>query len=148
MRPEEEKGWWGRNWGWFVPLTCLGCLVLPAACIGGCVWMGVSAVQKSLGVPFAEGLAAARGHPVVVEALGEPIEMDWKGFQGNMDGSGDGNRATVSFPVRGPRGRGRLSIEARERNGVWIYDRLEIRIDGRDEPIDLRDHVPRMRDAA
>lgn len=147
MRPGEEKGWWSRNWAWFLPLTCLGCLGIPAACVGGCVWLGVSTVKDSMHTPIAEAVEAAALEPAIVEALGEPIEMSWVGITGNMDTDWEGSRSDFSLPIQGPRGKAMLHIEASRTGEEWIYDRLEAELDGRDETIDLRGRIEELRRA-
>lgn len=143
MREQTEKGWWGRNWGWFVPTACLGCLILPVACVGGCIWLGVSSIKSF--DPFEEALAAANSHPRVEELLGNPVVMDWKGLSGQVNTELDNRRAEMNLPLKGPQGRGTLRLLAYQRNGVWEYERLELEVRDHDETIDLREHVARIR---
>jgi len=143
MRAQNEKGWWGRNWGWFVPSACLGCLILPVACVGGCLWLGVSQLD-SFG-PFEEVIAAANRHPKVEERLGAPIKMDWRGFSDGMNATVDERRAEMTLKVKGTRGRGILRVVAHRRNGIWEYNVAELQVHDPDESIDLRDQIVLLR---
>ena len=146
MQEQKEKGWWGRNWYWFVPSTCLGCLILPVACVGGCLYMGISQL-KSFG-PYEEAISIAAADPRVEEALGVPLELDLRGFDGPMSSDMRNDEAEFELPVKGPRGRGILRLEAERRDGEWHYSRLEIEVRDTGETIDLLEAALQIRDAA
>lgn len=131
----EERGWWARNWTWAIPTGCLGMLVIIAAGLVGLTAFGFSQLKESW--VFSESTERVRSDPRAVEALGEPIEVGWK-IRGDLHLEPHTGDADLSLPVEGPDGRGRLHVVAdRPEGGEWSYDLLELRVEGRDDPIDL-----------
>ena len=132
--PPEPKGWWARNWRWFVPVSVLGLLL---CCCGGplLVGGGVFAALKST-EPYKEALRIARDDPRVVEALGSPVEEGWL-LQGNVNRSGAGGNANLHIPVSGPDGEGTVHVVAVRESGEWRLTTLTFDEDGPSETIDL-----------
>ena len=140
MAGGEKKGCARNPWAWGIGGCCLGCVLLPVLFVtvlgGGAFW-----AFRSSGVNQ-EALELARAHPEAVEALGEPIEAGWL-VQGSINVSNDRGEADFSIPVSGPRGEGRLYIVAERRAGEWEYQELLLRVEGRNERIDLLAGEPR-----
>ena len=129
-----EKAWYENPWLWGGCGCCAGCLLIPillAAVLGG----GVFYAFKSSGIQQ-EALERVRAHPEAVAALGEPIESGWL-IQGSINLSGDEGTADFSLPVSGPVGEGKLYVVAHRQAGEWTFEELLLRVEGRDEPIDL-----------
>ena len=53
MTEPQSKGWWGRNWKWFLPVGCLGLIVIA---LGGITL--VLGIMKSSDV-YKESVARA-----------------------------------------------------------------------------------------
>ncbi len=136
MTGTPQKGWFGRNWLWFVPATLLLLAVLCAACGFG-VFGGVMGIIKST-KPFQVAMERARSNERVVEALGQPIE---EGFfvQGNVNIQNQGGDANLTIPISGPEGSAKIYVNAPRERGVWSYDYLEVEVEGQTERIDLRE---------
>lgn len=135
MTERGERSWWSRNWGWAVGGCCLGCLVIPVLLVA-LFGVGIFTFIRSAG-PTDEALALVRANPEAVEALGEPLDTGWW-IMGRVDVSGDSGEADLTVPVSGPRGEGKLRIEARRRDGEWEFERLDLDVEGRaGPPIDL-----------
>ena len=123
-----------RNWKWFVPVGCLGGLVMmagfAAAIVGFVFWI----IQST--EPYEEALARVRGTSAIVNELGEPIAP---GFwvSGQIHTTAASGDADLAFPINGPRGEGRVYLVASKRAGRWKFELLEVEIDGRAERIDL-----------
>ncbi|MEI8258631.1 MAG: cytochrome c oxidase assembly factor Coa1 family protein, partial [Deltaproteobacteria bacterium] len=65
--------------------------------------------------------------PAVVTALGQPIRRTWLGLSyGNTQTGGGRGHANWVFPVRGPRGRASIELNARETGGQWSLSSLVI----------------------
>lgn len=126
MQTQASKNWWGRNWKWFVPVGCLGSLVLLAAFIAGIFFL-VFGMMKASGV-YEEALARATADPAVVEALGDPIE-DGLFVSGNIDISNSSGDANLAIPLSGPRASGTLYAEAVRSQGEWEFTGLVLKLD-------------------
>ena len=130
-----QRTWWGRNWIWVVPTSCVGCLLLPVGCVTALGFLLFGFLRSS--EPYALALERARQEPRVIEALGEPIEVGWM-MQGSINFDGDSGHADFSIPLTGPRGSARVHVVAERAAGEWVYERLEVEIDATGERIDLR----------
>jgi hypothetical protein len=129
-----RKNWLQRNWKWFVPVGCLTLLALFAAFILVVV-VGAFAAIKSSDV-VKDGLRRAQENPDVILALGEPVEDRWW-VSGSINTTGSSGEADISVPLKGPKGKGTLYIVANKEAGEWIYQRLEVEVDGGSERINL-----------
>jgi len=134
---QPQRSWWSRNWKWVVPVGCL-VLILPLLALAGFIG-GILAIVfgsiKSTDV-CQQALTLAKSNPVVIEALGEPIEDGWL-MSGNINTSGPSGSADISIPLHGPKGKGTLYAVATKSAGRWEYDTLEVEVQGRDDRINL-----------
>ena len=133
--PQQQRGWFGRNWKWFVPLV----IVLPiVVCCGGITAIvgGVFGMIKS-SEPYKHALAQAQTNPQVTAALGTPIEA---GFfaGGNINLNNNDGDANLVIPVKGPKGSGTVVVVGKKNNGLWTYETLEFVQTGSQQRIDLR----------
>ena len=131
----RPRGWFGRNWKWFVPLV----IVLPIiVCCGGVTAIvgGVFGMIKS-SEPYKYALAQAQSNPQVTAALGTPIEA---GFfaGGNINLNNDDGAADLVIPIKGPKGSGTLFVTATKTDGVWTYQTLEVLPAGSQQRIRLK----------
>lgn len=141
MQP-EAPGWFGRNWKWFVPVGCVTVLLLAVG-VAAVIGYGVLGMYEnsSLAVPKRDALAAAQASPAVKQALGEPMEMGFM-MSGTISVNDDRGQADVSYPIHGPRGKGRVKLVGELEDGRWVYSVLEAQIQGQPAPIDLRPALP------
>ncbi|HEX4997389.1 MAG TPA: cytochrome c oxidase assembly factor 1 family protein, partial [Terriglobia bacterium] len=86
---------------------------------------------------YKEALAIAQSNPETQQALGTPIEAGFL-VSGNISVSGDSGRANLSIPIHGPKGTGRLYLEATKVQGKWTYQKLMVQVD-KGPRIDLLD---------
>jgi len=103
--PRPQRGWFGRNWKWFVPLV----IVLPIiVCCGGVTAIvgGVFGMIKS-SEPYKHALAQAQSNPQVVAAVGTPIKASFFAG-GNINLNNDAGNADLVIPVTGPKGAGTI----------------------------------------
>lgn len=132
--PAARKGWWGRNWKWFVPTGCFTLIVVVLGFVVLIVGF-VMGLMKSSGA-YTEALAAARENPAVTATLGTPIQPSWY-VTGNIDLSGSSGHANLAIPILGPKGRGTLHVVAVKSEGEWEFRVLKLAVKGADERIDL-----------
>ncbi|MBL8922296.1 MAG: hypothetical protein JNJ54_25825 [Myxococcaceae bacterium] len=120
----QQKGWFGRNWFWVVPVGCL----VPMLCCGvfaGVTYFGATKAMKSSAV-YAEGVARALSSPEVRAALGEPVTP---GFA--MQGSVSDKEADIQVPLEGKKAKGTLYVVGKKVAGKWQYERMEVDVGGK-----------------
>jgi hypothetical protein len=129
-----RKGWWGRNWKWFVPSGCLGMLLLVAGFFFFILTM-VFGVMKSSDA-YKMALARAKADPRVVSALGSPIN-DGLFVWGKTNVSGTSGQADVTVPISGPKGKGTIYFVASKFAGQWKFEKLMVEVADTGQRIDL-----------
>ena len=132
--PAKQTSWWQRNWKWFVPVGCLGLLVLFTGFIALIVSV-VFGILKSSEV-YQVALDAARSEPAVEMALGTPIE-EGLFVTGNINVSGSSGNADLAIPISGPEDEGTIYAVAEKSAGQWAFSILEVEIKTTGERIDL-----------
>jgi hypothetical protein len=76
-----------------------------------------------------------QSNTAAMSALGAPISTGTpSGEISTKDTSGE---AKLNFPVTGTKANGELQVEAVKKDGVWSLRVLKLKIDGRDDVIDL-----------
>jgi len=89
---------------------------------------------------YAEAMARATSDAEVRRELGEPVRAGWW-VNGRLSVSGPSGEARFTTPLHGPEGDATLSAHARKVRGQWIFDVLEVAVEGRIEPIRLHGPV-------
>ncbi len=121
-------------WVKWIVLGCVGLIVIVALVVWGFVALVMGSLKQS--DAYKEALAKVRAESAAVEALGEPIEPGFF-LSGSVNVSGPTGDASLSIPLSGPGGKGKLYLEATKRAGRWEYSLLELAVDGKPERIDL-----------
>ena len=65
----------------------------------------------------------AQASPCVTSILGSPLKPGWMMTGGMQESSIEGS-ADLNIPVRGPKGKGNLDVQAKKLNGNWRIDSL------------------------
>jgi len=130
-----KKGWWGRNWKWFVPVGCLGMIVIFVGFVVLVVALVFGAIKSS--DAYTQALAAVKASTAVAEALGSPIEPGFV-VTGSINVSGPSGDAALAIPISGPKGKGTITVVAKKTAGKWEFTTLEVTVEGSDKPIDCR----------
>jgi Cytochrome oxidase complex assembly protein 1 len=125
-----RKGWFSRNWKWFVPTLLIALFGLPVALIGT-----VFAAMKNSDVAK-EALLRAQANPLLVQKLGKPIEAGWL-VSGSINVSGASGDADLAVPISGPKGQGKIYVTARKGAGAWEYRVMLATVEGSDQRINL-----------
>jgi hypothetical protein len=134
MNPPQQKGWFGRNWKWFVPVGCLSIVVVAGAVVAAGVYFIFGTIKSS--DVYQQALAKARSNQAVVRELGEPIEPGWW-VSGTINVSNDSGNADVKIPVSGPKKSGAVYATAIKKQGKWDISALEVGIEGETKRINL-----------
>jgi Cytochrome oxidase complex assembly protein 1 len=69
-------------------------------------------------------LDEARKSPCVARTLGSPFTADWLAT-GSTNENGSEGTAKLLIPIRGPKGKGSLDVEAHKSDGIWKIDSLD-----------------------
>ena len=123
----QQRGCLGRNWKWMLPVGCLGLILGVVALVVGIFFVAMSAMKSS--DVYQGALKAAQAHPAAVERLGEPIKDGWF-VKGNVQVSAGGGSANLEIPVSGPKKAGTLFVTATSPDGAWMYERLDLAVEG------------------
>jgi TonB family protein len=124
---QQPKGCLGRNWKWMVPVGCLGLILGVVALVVGIFFFAMSAMKSS--EVYQGALKAAQAHPAAIERLGEPIKDGWF-VKGNINLNAAGGNANFEIPVSGPKKSGTLVVRAVIPDGSWMYERLDLAVEG------------------
>jgi hypothetical protein len=119
-----KKGWFARNWLWFLPVVGLSSFCV--CCLGcGGIFFGVMQTIKS-SEAYQMALAHVQNDPEVRELLGEPIVE--AGFMplGQVNVNNGAGDAELYFQVSGPKGQASVSANALRENGQWELTYVEV----------------------
>ena len=134
LEQTPQKGWWGRNWFWVIPVGCLTPVLL---CGGGIlsIVLFVFGTLKTTDV-YKEALSRATANAEVKKQLGEPITS---GFwvAGAIQLNGAGGNADLLIPISGPKGSAMIQAAATKANDKWDFSKLEVTVDSTKAKIDL-----------
>jgi hypothetical protein len=132
-----RPSWWSRNWKWVVPVLVFTGIVATAVPLVAIYFFAsfLLHTMKSSG-GYQEALAAARGNPAAVQALGTPIKDGWFPT-GKVESGGTSGYSDLAIPVSGPNGSGTLYVRATSSMGTWRLTMLILQIKGTGERIDL-----------
>ena len=134
MTQSTKPNWWGRNWKWFVPVGCLGTLVLFAGFIGA-LWFGITGIMKG-SESYQMAVTAAKENPKVIELLGQPIR-EGSLVSGNINEAGPSGHAELQIPLVGSKNNGNLFLVANKVMGKWAIQNLVLEVESTKERIKL-----------
>jgi len=137
LTPTPPRGnWWHRNWKWFVPTGCLT-LIAMAVLFVTCIVFLVFSVMKSSDA-YKIAVARAKSDERVVAALGTPIR-EGMFSSGKTNVNGPSGEADIAIPISGPKGKATIYALGTKSEGTWSFSKLNVRIDGTGETIDLNE---------
>ncbi len=121
---EKQRGWWSRNWLWFVPTLLI---VLFICCCGGPALIGFNIASKALrSGPYETAMQKILADPTLKQELGEPIEeVSWIPA-GRLEFENDRGEADLRFDLSGPKGQAKAHMQARCTNAKWELTVLEV----------------------
>jgi hypothetical protein len=134
MNPPEQKGWFGRNWKWFVPVGCLSMVVLVVGVVAAIIYFAFGAIKSS--DVYQQALTRTKANPAVVRELGEPIEPGWM-ISGSINVNNGSGNADMKIPVTGSKKSGAIYAVAVKNQDKWDFSALEVEIQGETKRINL-----------
>src|SRR5437899_7474430 len=114
--PAQKSGCW--KWG---ALGCLAVIILGALGIGAVVVIVFGAIKSS--DVCKPALARAQNDPRVIAALGSPVTAGLF-VTGNVNVTGAGGQADITFPIHGPKGKGTVRAVATRDTSGWHYTEM------------------------
>lgn len=81
------------------------------------------------------GVSRLQSSPIAGNLLGTPISTGTP--SGSVKINGSSGTAALRFSASGPRTSGVVAVQAIKQNGVWSLIKLTLKLDGKDEVIDL-----------
>jgi len=124
-----QKGWFGRNWKWFVPLLIVVVLSPCRLCAGFGGWAAFwlkGQVKKSQ--PYQDSLAIVQNDPRVTAALGTPVKVT-TGPWGAIDEDATPSTIVAYYEVEGPNGSASVMLEGEKLN-AWRIRVLTVDLPG------------------
>ena len=118
-----------RLWAIWGVVIWLGAIALFAGIFGGTFYILKNSEAYQLGV------SRLQANTEAVNALGAPISTGTP--SGEVSTEGTSGHAKLNFSVTGTKAKGELQVEALKKDGVWSLKTLKLKIDGRDDVIDL-----------
>lgn len=128
-----QPSWWKRNWKWVVPVGGCFTLIIGAIIIFSSLYFGISNIMEE-SQPYEYALELLNKDETLLEVLGSPIEKDGM-FQGNISWTNGNKIAKIVVPIAGPKGEGKLYIDASGKGEEWIYH--EIRVEVNEQEFDF-----------
>lgn len=135
---QDNRNWFQKNWKWAVPsLGCLTVIVVFILLFGAMVGKVTDMFKDS--VPYAVGMETLQKNKLVINKIGEPIEVDGM-FQGNINYEDNSGTADLKIPIKGPKGEGTLMIIAEKNGENWTYKTMEVSFKDSKDKINLLDN--------
>lgn len=121
-----------RSRGWIIGFVALFAAVVFIAAL-----LGLIERQIKSSPVYEASVEQARGSGKVLETLGQPVVEGWF-VSGELTESSDGGgHATLTIPLKGPKGKGTLRVAAGRRAGHWQLSTLQFVSAAYDSTTDL-----------
>ncbi|MCE5266757.1 MAG: cytochrome c oxidase assembly factor 1 family protein [Planctomycetaceae bacterium] len=114
-QPKRQRGWFGRNWLWFVPALILFLVVVGA---GALYWSFYVRIYRLDVVQ--DATTVIKADKSLREKLGEPIHKLWLPSREAMPAARIEDREKdVRWKIRGPKGTAEVHVLSQMRLGEW-----------------------------
>ncbi len=118
-----------RAWAIWGAVVWIGLIALICAIFGG-IFYGLGHSEA-----YRLGVARLQASAEAVQVLGIPIATGSP--MGDISLTDDSGSASLSFSASGSKGSGQVMLQAVKKGGVWSIQRLTLKVDGRDDIIDI-----------
>jgi len=122
---EKQRGWWSRNWLWFVPTLLLTLIILCCGCpVGIGVWFLNQVYNLDVYKMSMQRIEADEG---LRKELGQPITtVAWPPPSFRVEQQNDRGEADIRWDLEGPKGRAKAHVTARLAADKWELVVLEV----------------------
>ena len=134
MSAPPQRGWWSRNWKWFVPTLILLFALLITGFVFGIVALVFGSMKMS--DPYKYAMDQAQHSPVVVQRIGQPIESGMF-ISGQINVNGPTGHADLAIPISGPKGKATIYVVGDKSAGKWGYQTLQVEFENDPNRLDL-----------
>jgi hypothetical protein len=123
--PEQKpRGWWSRNWKWFVPTIMLCMLLLCGGCLSG-IFFFYSFGLRHL-EPYMVAMEKIQDDKQIQESLGQPIrDNSWFPVL-----SPNGDNLDIRWDLAGPKGVGKAYVKSRVFGNKMEISLIEVTLPG------------------
>lgn len=119
---QKQRGWFRRNWRWFIPALILAIGVLGGGAIYWSLYLRI--YGQDLCRSSMQTIAADKG---LRESLGEPIRtVKWPSQETTPNARIEEREADILWYVEGPKGRAKVHAKARRQMGKWETNVLDV----------------------
>ena len=125
-----QPSWWKRNWKWVVPVGGCFTLIIGLVILFSSIYFGVNKVMED-SQPYEYALKLINEDDALVKVLGSPITKDGM-FQGNISWVNGNKVAKIVVPIAGPKGKGKLYIDATGEGDEWNYHEIRIEVNNQE----------------
>lgn len=135
-----KKSWWKRNWKWFIPVFVLGFFLIVGLLLNSIVNGNITDITEAYSdnLLYEKAIEKANTNKRVIEVIGEIEPIDKLAIlEGNAIYSNDYNSVELSVRVKGNKGKGKMDISAKKKEGEWEYKKISIRIKEPKEEIQI-----------
>ena len=121
-REQAERGWYRRNWRWFVPTALLTVIVVGGAALYWALFLRVYGLEVCQ-----SAMRTIRADKQLQEALGQPIQtVKWPSRSAAPSARIEESEADVLWSIEGPKGRAKAHVFARRMLGKWETVTLDV----------------------
>ena len=127
LEPPKQRGWWSRNWLWFLPTLLLSCVLLCCGCPAGIgLWFLNQAFKLEV---YQTAMQKIKTDETLRQELGEPIEtLHWPPPAFRVEQHDHRGEADMRWEIAGPKGHARAHLTARLADEDWDIVVLEVEL--------------------
>ena len=117
-----------------MPVGCLVPMLFLVGCALAIFFFAIGVLKQTNA--YKTALARAQENPAVIEAIDSPISQTGI-VAGKSNVTGPTGEAKLFIPVKGPKGKATLYVEATKSADVWYFQTMLVKIEKTGERIDL-----------
>ena len=124
-----------RHWKWLLPFLVISLGVIFVLSPIGNATQDFGSLYLNPSV-YEGALAHVNQNKKAIELFGKPIEAKFL-LEGEVNFSDNGEVVDMVIPIKGPKSKGRMDVEARKVGNIWEYQLIHVRIKNPPEKISI-----------